>query len=132
MVTIQVIATNLCHEWFEVHFMRLTHDPVCVATEGPAGNGAHQGLLVTETANQVRGQLRQVRDHSIHAALGDGTQNQDSGLLDLPVGMEQCLLQDRQQCGQDLLTEHIGQNIQGGSRTLPCKDNNIIQTIHKR
>lgn len=72
--------------------MRLANNPVGVATEGPAGDRADQGLLVTQTANQIGRQFWQVGDHSIHTALSNGPQNQDSRLFYFPVCMEQSLL----------------------------------------
>ena len=43
--------------------------------------------------DEVWHELGQVGDHAGHAALGDGAQRQDPGLLDLPLRMEESLLQ---------------------------------------
>lgn len=41
---------------------------MCIATQGPAGNGAHQGLFVTQTLDEVGDQLWKVGHHALHAA----------------------------------------------------------------
>ena len=91
--------------------MGLAHHPVSVARQGPAGDGPHQGLAVSQAADEVGHQLRQVRNHAIHAAFSNGTQHQDARLLDLPLSMEKCLFQDRQQHRENVLMEHVCQNI---------------------
>lgn len=68
LVTIQDALEEFCHERFEVCVRRLAHHPVCVAAECPAGDGANQSLLITQTLDQVRDELRQVRYHSLHTA----------------------------------------------------------------
>ena len=52
-----------------------------VAAEGPAGDGADEGLVVGQRLNEVGDELLQVRDHALHAALGDSPQGQNGGLL---------------------------------------------------
>ena len=46
----------------------LADHPVGVAAQGPAGDGADQGLLVAQTLDEVGDELRQVRDHALHTA----------------------------------------------------------------
>lgn len=46
----------------------LADHPVCVAAEGPAGDGTDQGLLVAQTLDEVGDELRQVRYHALHTA----------------------------------------------------------------
>ena len=99
--------------------MRLLHHPVAVAGEGPAGDAPHQRLLLRQTRDQEGDELGQVRDHARHAALRDGSQRQDAGLLDLPLGVEQRLLQDGQQHRQQLRQEHVGQHVQSSRGALP-------------
>ena len=69
---------HLIHERLEEGVVRQHHRPVAVAGERPAGDGAHQSLLVLQAADQVRDQLRQVLRHAIHAPLRDGPQSQDA------------------------------------------------------
>lgn len=49
----------------------LADHPVGVAAEGPAGNGADQGLLVAQTLDEVGDELGQVRYHALHTAWKD-------------------------------------------------------------
>ena len=49
--------------------MRLSHDPVGIAGEGPAGDGADKSLPVRERGNEEGDQLGQVRQHARHASL---------------------------------------------------------------
>ncbi|KAG7223784.1 hypothetical protein INR49_026467 [Caranx melampygus] len=51
---------QLGHEGFEMGIRRLADHPVGIATQCPAGNGADEGLLVTQTLNKVGDELRQV------------------------------------------------------------------------
>lgn len=51
----------------------LADHPVGVAAEGPAGDGADQGLLVAQTLDEVGDELRQVRHHALHTAWKDIT-----------------------------------------------------------
>ena len=110
----------LGHQWLEIEVVGLADHPVSVARQGPAGDGPDQGLAVSQAADEVGHQLRQVGHHAVHAALGDGAQHQDAWLLDLPLGVEQGLLEDGQQHGQDVLVEHVGQDVQSRRRTLSC------------
>lgn len=41
---------------------------MCIATQGPAGDGAHQGLLVAQTLDEVGDELRQIGHHALHTA----------------------------------------------------------------
>ena len=108
----------LGHEWFEVLVVRLADDPVGVAAERPAGDGAHQRLLLRQAVDEEGHQLRQVRDHARHAALGDGAQRQNARLFNLPVGVEERLLEDGQEDGQQLVFEDVGQHVEGGGAAL--------------
>ena len=58
-------TTYVGHEGLQVHLVRLSDDPVSVATKGPTRDGAHECLLVRQTADQVGDELRQVRHHPI-------------------------------------------------------------------
>lgn len=49
----------------------------------------------------------------------DGTQHQDAGLLDHPLGVEEEPLEQREEVGQQLLPEDVGQDVQGSGRALP-------------
>lgn len=49
---------------------------------------------------------------------GNGTQSQDAGLLHLPLLVEQCLLQYRQQYGQQFVVEDVGKHVEGCSRAF--------------
>ena len=80
--------------------MRLAHDPVSVAREGPAGDGADQGLLVGEAFNEEGDELGQVRGHTMHAALRHGPQRQNGRLLHQPVLRGQVVLEQWQEDGQ--------------------------------
>lgn len=104
-------TTYLRHQRFEVHVMWLPNNPVGIATQCPAGYRSNQCLLVSETANQIRDELGEVRDHAIHAALSDGAQDENARFLDLPVCVKQRLLQYRQQDGKYVISEHVCQNI---------------------
>lgn len=46
LVAVQDALQELSHEGFEVGVWGLGDHPMRVATQGPAGDGAHQGLLV--------------------------------------------------------------------------------------
>jgi hypothetical protein len=116
-------TTHLLHERLQVEFVGLSdHDPVSVSAERPARDGAHQGLLVGEAGDEVGDELGEVGHHAVHAALGDGPQDQDPRLLDLPVRVEQRLLQDGEQHGQDVLAEHVSEHVQRRRRALPCTE----------
>ena len=58
--------TYLSHEGFEVFVVRLTYDPVCISTQGPAGDGAHQSLLVWQTRDQIWNELSKMWNHAVH------------------------------------------------------------------
>ena len=68
LVAVQDAFKELRHEGFEVGVWGLGDHPMCIATQGPAGNGAHQGLFVAQTLDEVWDQLRQVGHHALHAA----------------------------------------------------------------
>lgn len=110
----------LGHQRLEVEVMGLAHHPVSVARQGPAGDGPYQGLAVSQTANEVGHQLGKMGNHAIHAALSDGTQNQDAWFLNLPFSMEESLFQDGQQHWEYVLVEHIGQDIKSSCWALSC------------
>lgn len=86
--------------------MRLADNPVRVAGQSPASNRADQGLLVRQAVvDQVWNQLGEVLDHSRHTALGYGSQSQDSGLLDLPLLVEESFFEDGQQHRKEIIPE---------------------------
>lgn len=68
LVAVQDTFQELRHKGFEVRVGGLRDHPVCVATQGPAGDGAHEGLLITQTLDEVRDELRKVGNHALHAA----------------------------------------------------------------
>lgn len=68
LIAIQDAFEQLGHEGFQVSVGGLTDHPVGIATEGPAGDGAHQGLLITQALDQVGNELRQIRYHPLHTA----------------------------------------------------------------
>lgn len=68
LVAIQDAFEELLHKGLEVGVRRLGDHPVCIATQGPAGNRAHQGLLVTQTLDKVWDELWQVLHHTLHTA----------------------------------------------------------------
>lgn len=72
---------NLRHNGLEVEVVRLRHDPVRVAAQRPARDGAHQRLALGQAAHQVWHQVRQVRHHAAHAAVRHGAQGQDAAFL---------------------------------------------------
>lgn len=61
--------------------MGLRHDPVRVARERPAGDGAHQRLALAEAAHEVGHEVGQVRHHAAHAAVRHRAHRQDAALL---------------------------------------------------
>lgn len=71
LIAIQDAFEQLGHEGFEVSVGGLADHPVGVAAEGPAGDGADQGLLVAQTLDEVGDELRQVRHHALHTAWKD-------------------------------------------------------------
>lgn len=79
--SIRIWGCYLSQQGFEEGVMRLADHPVRVAGQGPAGDGAHQGLGVGQAAHQVGHQLRQVGHHACQATLCHGTQDQDGALL---------------------------------------------------
>ena len=129
LVAVQDPLQELRHEGLEVLLVRLLHHPVAIAGEGPAGDAADQRLLVRQAGDEEGDELGEVRDHPAHAALSDGAQGEDAALLHLPLGVEESLLEDGQQDGQQLGEEHVGQNIQRCSRTLsqvPVREGAVI------
>lgn len=68
LVAVQDASEQLCHEGFEVGVRRLADHPVCIAAESPAGDGADQRLFVAQAQDEVRDELGQVGDHTLHAA----------------------------------------------------------------
>lgn len=116
----------LWHKRFKKAVVGLADHPVGVSAQRPAGYWSDQSLLVWETADEVGDEFRKMWDHATHAALGDGAQHQDTGLLHLPINVEQCLFQDWKQDRKNLLVEHVGQDIKGCGRTLSC--NTVILT----
>lgn len=58
LIAIQNAFEELGHEGFEVSIGGLTDHPVGIATEGPTGNRANQGLLITQALDEVRNELR--------------------------------------------------------------------------
>lgn len=71
LIAIQDAFEQFSHEGLEVSVRRLADHPVCIAAEGPAGDGADQGLLVAQTLDEVGDELRQVRHHALHTAWKD-------------------------------------------------------------
>lgn len=67
-VAVENAFEKLCHQGLEVGVGGLGHHPVCIATQGPAGNGANQGFFVTQTLDKMGDELWQVRHHALHAA----------------------------------------------------------------
>ncbi|TNN80587.1 hypothetical protein EYF80_009093 [Liparis tanakae] len=57
---------------------------------------------------------------SVSLTLGYGPQDQDARLLDDPVGVEEQAFQERQEVGQQVVAEHVGQHVQRCSGTLSC------------
>ena len=53
--------------------------------------------------------------------LSDSSQHEDARLLDDPVRVEEQSFEQRQEMWEQLLTEHVGKNIQSRSGTLPCR-----------
>lgn len=51
----------------------------------------------------------------------NGPQDEDARLLDDPLGVEEELLEQREEVGEQLFPEDVGQDIQRGSRALPCR-----------
>ena len=182
LVAVQDAFQKLCHEGFEEGIGGLGDHPMCIATQGPTGNGAHQGLLVAKTLDEVGDQLRQVGYHALHAAwamerddycyfivlfyrrhvlnsliclwkaicilatlkiahvcldehvwsltLSNGPEHQDARLLDDPVRVEKQAFQEGKEMWQQVVTEHIGQHIQGCSRTLSyTQEKNLYKNI---
>ena len=68
LIAIKDTLEQLLHQGFEVSVRGLADHPVCVAAEGPAGDGTDQGLLVAQTLDEVGDELRQVRYHALHTA----------------------------------------------------------------
>ena len=95
LVAVEDAFQQLRHEGLEVGVGGLGHHPVGIATQGPAGNGAHQGLLVTQTLDEVRDELGQVGNHALHAASRMGREMKellracDYKTLDSPVNLDQ-------------------------------------------
>ena len=56
-----------------------------IAGQSPACDGADQGLHVGEGGDEERDELRKMRQHARHTALGHCPQGQDGGLLHQPV-----------------------------------------------
>lgn len=75
------VYTDLGHDRAQIEVVRLRDDPVRVAGQRPAGDGAHQRLALGQAAHQVRDQVRQVRHHAAHAAVRHRAQRQDAALL---------------------------------------------------
>lgn len=55
---------------------------------------------------------------SLCLTLSDGAKHQDARLLDDPVRMEQQAFKQRQEVWKQLLTKHVGQNVQSRSRAF--------------
>lgn len=146
LVAVQDAFEQLGHQGFEVSVGGLTDHPVGVATEGPAGNGAHQGLLIAQALDEVGNELRQIRYHPLHTAwqkkeiegkiiiflfalslslalltLSNGTQHEDAGLLDDPVGVEKQAFEEGEEMRKQLIPKHVGENVERRSRTLPWR-----------
>lgn len=68
LVAVQNAFEQLGHEGFEVSVGGLADHPVGVAAEGPTGDGAHQGLLITQALDEVGNELRQIWYHPLHTA----------------------------------------------------------------
>lgn len=75
LISVQDTFQKLRHKWFEVGVGGLGDHPVCIATQGPASDGAYQGLLVTQTLDEVRDELWQIGHHPLHAAWATRRQN---------------------------------------------------------
>lgn len=76
-----ITEVYLGHDGAQVEVVRLRYDPVRVARQRPAGDGAHQRLALGQAHHQVRHQVRQVRHHAAHAAVRHRAQRQDAALL---------------------------------------------------
>lgn len=70
--------TNLIHEWLEVGVVWQHNSPMTISRKCPAGDGTNQGFFVTQTANQVRDELRQMLSHAIHTSFSNCSQGQDT------------------------------------------------------
>lgn len=68
LIAIQDAFEQLGHEGLQVSVGGLADHPVGVAAEGPAGDGAHQRLLITQAVDEVGNELRQIRHHPLHTA----------------------------------------------------------------
>lgn len=119
LVAVQNTFEQLGHEWLQVGIRRLADHPVSVAAQRPAGDGAHQGLLIGQALDEVGDELRKVRDHALHAAwvqsekqwscllfqhtrlssysllltFSYSSQHEDSRFLHYPLGMEEQLFE---------------------------------------
>lgn len=58
---------------------------------------------------------RQTFKDLVIVTFGDGPQDQNSRLFDDPVGVEEQAFQQGQQMRQQIITEHVGENIQSCS-----------------
>ena len=56
-----------------------------IARQSPACDGADQGLHVGEGGDEERDELRKMRQHARHTALGHCSKGQDGSLLHQPV-----------------------------------------------
>ena len=126
LVAVQDPLQQLGHQRLQILLVRLLAHPVSVSREGPAGDAPHQRLLVAQAVDQVGHQLAEVGHHSGHAALCDGSQRQDAGLLHFPLRVEESLLQDRQQHRQELDQEHVCQNIKCSGGTFPEENSTVM------
>lgn len=63
--------------------MRLADDPVRVPRQRPARDRSDECLALRQAAHQVRHQVRQVRNHPAHAAVGHGAEREDTALLEV-------------------------------------------------
>lgn len=71
----------LSHNRSQILIMWLRDDPVRVARECPAGDGAHERLALRQAAHQVRHQVGQVRHHAAHATVRHRAQRKDTTFL---------------------------------------------------
>lgn len=53
--------------------------------------------------------------------LSDSPQDEDAGLFDDPVRVEQQPFEQGEEMGQQLVTEHVGENVERRRRTLPWR-----------
>ena len=105
-------------ELLVLELLVLMDDPVSVAAKGPAGDGAHERLLVAQTLDEIGHELIEVGREAVEAALGDRAQHQYARLLDLPRVVEERLLEYGQQDDEQLVAEHVREHVERRRRAL--------------